>query len=259
MSSTLWSAGRYEQVAQQIAPIAEQVVAAADTLTPLTGCTLVDLACGTGSAAIAAARAGAHVTALDITAELVALGEHKAAAAGVTINWRVGDAAATGLPASSYDAAVSNMGIIFVAPDAQVPELARLLRPGGTLAFSSWVRDTVNPFFDPIIATLGVPPSRGNTPDQWGDQDTAAQRLAAHFDNVTFDPGKIRWRFESHAAAMRFVTAESPMHVDVFNRLGDAQATALTTAFSDALAAHTGDDGTVAFDASYVVITATRR
>lgn len=259
MSSTLWSAGRYEAVAQHIAPIADQVVAAVDARTPVAGCALVDLACGTGSAAIAAARAGAQVTALDITAQLVALGEHKAAAAGLTINWRVGDAAATGLPESSFDAAVSNMGIIFVAPDAQVPELARLLRPGGTLAFSSWVRDTVNPFFDPIIATLGAPPSRGHTPDQWGDQDTAAQRLSEYFDNVQFDAGKIRWRFETHSAALRFVTAESPMHVDIFSRLGDEQATALTTAFSDALAAHTGDDGTVAFDASYVVITATRR
>ena len=177
----------------------------------------------------------------------------------MTIDWRVGDAAATGLPESSYDAAVSNMGIIFVAPDAQVTELARLLRPGGALAFSSWVRDAVNPFFDPIIATLGAPPSRGHTPDQWGEQDTAAQRLSEYFDNVQFDAGKQLWQFESHFAAMRFVTAESPMHVDVFSRLDPEQATGLTTAFSDALAAHTGADGTVSFEASYVVITATRR
>jgi ubiquinone/menaquinone biosynthesis C-methylase UbiE len=259
MSSTLWSAGRYEAVAQQIAPIADQVVAAVGARAPLSGRALVDLACGTGSAAIAAARAGAHVTALDITAELVALGEHTAAAAGVTIDWRVGDAAATGLPESSYDAAVSNMGIIFVAPDAQVTELARLLRPGAALAFSSWVRDTVNPFFDPILATLGAPPNRGNTPDQWGDQDTAAQRLSDYFDHVEFDAGKHRWQFESHSAALRFVTAESPMHVDIFSRLDTDQAAGLTTAFSDALGAHAGADGTVSFDASYVVITATRR
>ncbi|AQA01416.1 SAM-dependent methyltransferase [Mycobacterium sp. MS1601] len=259
MSSTLWSAGRYEAVAQQIAPIAEQVVATLDAKSGLAGSTVVDLACGTGSAAIAAARKGATVTALDITPELVALGEQKADAVGVSVDWRTGDASDTGLPAGSFDAAVSNMGIIFVEPGSQVAELARLLKSGGVLAFSSWVRDSVNPFFDPIVATLGAPPARGYSPDQWGDQAVAGQRLAADFDEVSFQLGKHPWRFESQAAALAFVTDESPMHVDIFSRLDADKSAALRTAFSDALETQTGADGSVAFDASYVVVTARRR
>nr|WP_308212970.1 hypothetical protein [Mycolicibacterium vanbaalenii] len=53
-SPSLWSAGRYDAVGQRIAPIAEQVVDALDRRQPLRGAAVVDLACGTGSAALAA-------------------------------------------------------------------------------------------------------------------------------------------------------------------------------------------------------------
>jgi SAM-dependent methyltransferase len=259
MSSSIWAAGRYESVAERIASIADTVVAAVDSRRPLSEAAVVDLACGTGSAALAAARLGARVTAVDITTDLLEIGESKARAAGLTVDWRTGDAADTGLPDATADAVVSNMGIIFVEPQRQVTELARLLKPGGILGFSSWVRDTVNPLFDPIVAVLGTPPARGFTPDQWGDTDIATDRLATQFDAVEFAPGKLTWRFDSHAGALSFVTQESPMHVDIMARAEPAQRDALRSAFSDALAAQADDGGGVSFDASYVVVTAIRR
>ena len=72
--------------------------------------------------------------------------------------------AETGLPSGSFDAAVSNMGTIFVEPTRQVVEVARLLKPGGVLGFSSWVPDPDNPFFSPIVAVLGPPPAVGLLP-----------------------------------------------------------------------------------------------
>ena len=96
---------------------------------------MADLACGTGSAALAAAAAGARVTGVDVTPELIAIGAHKAEKPGRPITWVTADAADTGLPGGSFDAVVSNMGIIFVEPTRQVAEIARLLKPGGVLAF----------------------------------------------------------------------------------------------------------------------------
>ena len=151
---------------------------------------MADLACGTGNAALAAAAAGARVTAVDVTPELIAIGAQKAEAAGHSITWVTADAADTGLPGGSFDAVVSNMGIIFVEPTRQVAEIARLLRPGGVLGFSSWVRDPDNPFFSPIVAVLGPPPSSGYSPDQWGEADTVTDRLAADFDDVEIEPGQ---------------------------------------------------------------------
>lgn len=259
MTSSLWSAGRYEAVAERISAVAAEVVAAADRRRNLRGATVVDLACGTGSAARSAARLGAHVTALDITAELIEIGARCAQAEGLSVDWRTGDAADTGLPAGGFDVGVSNMGIIFVEPQSQVAELARLVKPAGVLSFSSWVRDTVNPFFDPIVTVLGAPPVSSHRPDQWGQPEIATERLGGDFDDIDFANGVLTWRFASHAAAMTFVTAESPMHVDIMGRVEAAQRDALTTAFSEALAAHVGEDGAVSFDASYVVVTAIRR
>lgn len=256
-SPTIWAAGRYESVARRIAPIAEEVVDALQRRRPLRDATLVDLACGTGNAALAAVARGARVTGVDITPELMALGAQKDGGGSVT--WVAADASATGLPDAAFDAAVSNMGIVFVEPSAQVAEIARLLSPGGALAFSTWVRTDDNPFFDPIVAVLGVPPGSGYRSDEWGDPDIAAARLAAEFEDVTFQPGTHTWEYASHAEAMRFVTDESPAHVDVLARVPDPQRDALVAAFDEAMRCHVDDRGRVAFDTPYAVVTATRR
>jgi SAM-dependent methyltransferase len=254
---TSWSTGRYESVAEQIAPIADEVVAAADRCAPLADTDVVDLACGTGSAALAAHARGARVTAVDITAELVAQAQRKAADRSIT--WLMADASATGLPDRAFDAAISNMGIIFVEPAAQVAELRRLLKPAATLAFSSWVCSGVNPFFTPIVDVLGPPPAADHAPDQWGDEDVITARLGDGFDDIGVSAGAHTWRFPSVAAAVRFVTEQSPMHVSVFDMLDPNARERLRGAFEAAMRSHADDAGAVAFDAPYVVVTARRR
>lgn len=257
-SGTDWSAGRYESVAEHIAPIGLEVVAVADRRAPLRGAAVVDLACGTGTAALAAADRGAVVTGVDLTPELLALGEQKASAAGHSITWLAADASATGLPTQAFDAAVSNMGIIFVDPSAQVAEFERLLKPGATLAFSSWIRDPDNAFFRPIVEVLGPPGPAAFTPDQWGERDTIAERLSPGFRGIEIENGMHTWRFPSTDLAMAFMTRESPIHVSLFGALGTEQRDALIAAFEDTLRSHADGDG-VRLVAPYVVVTALRR
>jgi len=254
----LWSAGRYEAVGDRIAVIAADVVETADRRAPMRGAAVVDLACGTGAAAISAAAKGAEVTAVDITAVLIEQGRNRAGAAGVPIDWVIADAADTGLPSAAFDSAVSNMGIVFVDPARQVGELARLLRPTGTLVFSSWVRSRANPLFDPIVATLGPPPATRFRPDEWGEPDLVAERLGPDFTDIEIHHGEFAWEFSSLAAVLRFLTDESPMHVDIFAR-AEAHRHRLAAAFEDALAPHVGGDGAVRFFSPYAVIAATRR
>lgn len=255
-SPSIWSAGRYESVAEQIAVIAGEVVDAVAHRLPLRDAALVDLACGTGNAALAAVAHGARVTAVDITPELLEIAAAKPAGGSVT--WLTADAAATGLTTGAYDAAVSNMGIIFVEPVSQVAELGRLLRAGGILGFSAWSRGEANPFFDPIIEVLGPPSTSAYSADQWGDPAIVADRLSADFDDVDVVAGPFTWHFDSLESAVGFVTGESPMHVNVFRYIGDARER-LTAAFEAAFAAHADETGRVAFDAPYVVVTARRR
>jgi ubiquinone/menaquinone biosynthesis C-methylase UbiE len=258
-SPQIWSSGRYEAVAELIAPIAAEVVAAVERHLRLRDATLVDLACGTGSSALAAAARGARVTAVDITPELVEIGRKKADAAGQAITWLTADASDTGLPARSFDAAASNMGIIFVEPTRQVAEFGRLLKAGGVLAFSSWVPDPGNPFFSPLVEVLGPPPASGFSPDQWGDPSTITARLAADFDDVQIEHRSHTWQFASLDAAQHMVTQESPMHVSVLGNVDAAVRDRLLAAFEAALRGHTDENGGVSFDAPYVVVTARRR
>ncbi|TPG34508.1 class I SAM-dependent methyltransferase [Mycolicibacterium hodleri] len=258
MNASPWAAGRYESVAERIVSIAERTVDAADRRQPLRGSALVDLACGTGSAALAAAARGAKVTGVDLTADLIRIAQEKATRAGHAVSWVTADAADTGLPESSYDAAVSNMGIIFVDPDQQVGEIRRVLKPHGVLAFSSWVRAASNPFFDPIVAVLGAPPPKGFSPDQWGERTTVTRRLFEGFTDVEIDEGTFSWEFASVEAALRFLEHESPMHVDIFRRVDPTQRERLRAGFRDALTPH-ADDTLVSFDTPYVVVSAIRR
>jgi SAM-dependent methyltransferase len=258
-SPTIWSAGRYEVVAERIARIATEVIDAVERRLPVRDAVLVDLACGTGNAALAAAARGARVTAVDITPELIAIGARKAEVAGRSVAWVTADASDTGLPGRSFDVVVSNMGIIFVEPVGLAAEISRLLKPGGGVGFSSWVHGPANPFFSPIIEVLGPPPPSGYSPDQWGDPDTITARLAADFDDIDIETGRHPWRFESVDAGMHFLTRESPLHVDMFGRVDADQSERLLAGFQSALRAHADADGRVAFDAPYVVVTARRR
>jgi SAM-dependent methyltransferase len=260
-SPTIWSSGRYEAVAERIAPIATEVIDAVERRLPVRDAMLVDLACGTGNAALAAAARGARVTGVDITPELVAIGASKADAAGRSVAWVTADASDTGLPARSFDAVVSNMGIIFVEPVSLVAEISRLLKSGGVVGFSSWVHDPLNPFFTPIIDVLGPPPASGYSPDQWGDPDMITARLVTDFDDIDIDieQGLHTWQFESLEAAVHFLTHESPLHVDVLGRVDTAQRRRLVAGFAAALQAHARVDGRVSFDAPYAVVTARRR
>lgn len=253
---SIWSAGRYEAVAQRIAPISAQLVETVDRLRPLDGAVVADLACGTGNAALAAAAAGAQVTGVDLTPELLAIAADKAG--GDAVQWVAADASATGLPDAGFDAVVSNMGIIFVEPVSQIAEIVRLLRPGGFLGFSSWVRDGDNPFYNPIIDVLGAPPAAQYTPDQWGEPDIVTTRLSDDFDEIFFDNGTHAWQFGSVQDAVVFVTDESPMHVDLFTRSDEDTRVHLTEAFTEAFERYATADG-VTFDASYAVVAARRR
>ena len=258
-SPPIWSSGQYEAVALRIAPIATEVVDAVERRLPVCDAMLIDLACGTGNAAFVAAARGARVTAVDITPELIAIGARDAAAAGRSIAWVTADASDTGLPGASFDAAVSNMGTIFVEPVGMVAEMSRLLKPGGAVGFSSWVRDPANPLFTPIVEVLGPPPRPGYSPDQWGESETITARLAPDFDDIEIQRGWSTWHFESVAAGMHFLTSESPSHVDLFNRVDAEQGDRLRAAFQSALEAHADVDGRVSYEAPYVVVTARRK
>ncbi|WP_147916836.1 class I SAM-dependent methyltransferase [Ruania zhangjianzhongii] len=104
-----------------------------------TGTRLLDVACGSGALAIPAARAGATVTAVDISPQMIELLSTRARAAGLTVDARVLDAHALDLPDDAFDVSVSQNGVTMSARLGRcLTEMARVTRPGGTVLVAAF-------------------------------------------------------------------------------------------------------------------------
>jgi SAM-dependent methyltransferase len=134
-----WGEGRYEHVAPQLLPAAERVV---ERLAPQPGEHVVDVGCGTGNAALVAARRGARVTGVDPAARLLELAEAAARAEGLDAEFLQGEAASLPIRDGAADAVLSVFGVIF-APDAErsAAELARVTALDGRIGLSAWLPD----------------------------------------------------------------------------------------------------------------------
>jgi SAM-dependent methyltransferase len=132
---------------------------------------VLDVACGTGNAAIRAAEAGAQVTALDLTPELLRAGERLAEEAGLSIDWVEGDAEDLPFPDASFDVVLSTFGCMFAPRHAvAAAELARVLRPGGRLALFTWT-GAMAAFFDGLDRYLPPLPPFAAPAGLWGSEE----------------------------------------------------------------------------------------
>ena len=150
---------------------------------------VLDVACGTGVVAITAARLGARVTGLDLTSELLEMALRNAELAGVEIDWHEGDVEKLPFEDATFDVVLSQFGHMFAPrPDIAIAEMLRVLKPGGTLGFSTWPPDEfVGRTFALISRYLPPPPPGVAPPGQWGDPNVVAERLSAKVQDITFD------------------------------------------------------------------------
>src|SRR5690349_23811626 len=132
MTSTIWATGDYPAVVTDV--IGEMGPALVDACGVGPGQRVLDVAAGTGNAAIPAALRGAEVTASDVTPELLAIGERIAADQGAKLTWQVADAQALPYPDNEFDAVLSCVGVMFAPRHrATADELVRVCRPGGRI------------------------------------------------------------------------------------------------------------------------------
>jgi SAM-dependent methyltransferase len=134
---------------------------------------VLDVACGTGNAALRAAQAGGRTIALDLTPELFDAGRVLAAEAHVEIDWVEGDAEALPFDDESFDVVLSTFGVMF-APRHQVTadELVRVLKPGGRFGLANWAPDSAQGDFFRLMGEYAPPPPPFMEPPLlWGNED----------------------------------------------------------------------------------------
>jgi len=167
----MWASGDYGRLADDLLlPLGETLVNAIG-IGP--GQRVLDVASGTGNAAIPAARTGADVVASDLTPELLDAGRERADREGVRLSWEVADAEHLPYPDAAFDAVFSSIGIMF-APFHQdaADELVRVCRPGGRVGVASW---TPEGFVGRMLITLKPyappPPEGAQPPPLWGQEE----------------------------------------------------------------------------------------
>ena len=204
------------------------------------GTRVLDVAAGSGNAAIPAALAGAEVVASDLTPELFDVGRAEAAERGAVLDWVEGDAEALPFPDQDFDTVISCVGVMFAPHHQQsADELIRVCRPGGTIGLLSW---TPEGFVGQLFATMKPyappPPPGAQPPPLWGSEQHVRDLLAERVTDVVAQrktvlikrfskPADFREYFKTHygptIAVYRFI-ADDPQRVAQLDRDIDALA-----------------------------------
>jgi SAM-dependent methyltransferase len=190
----MWALGDYPAVAADVIPTLGATLVAACNVGA--GERVLDVAAGTGNAAVPAALAGADVVASDLTPELFIDGRARAVARGADLSWVEADAEALPFADSEFDVVLSCVGVMF-APHHQTAadELVRVCRTGGRIGLLSW---TPEGFIGQMFATMKPfappPPPGAQPPPLWGDPNHVQALLgdrvtavAARRETVTVD------------------------------------------------------------------------
>lgn len=181
----MWSLGDYPKVAAEIIPdLGKKLVEACEVKQ---GDRVLDVAAGSGNAAIPAAATGASVIACDLTPELLEAGREHATQLGVTLEWREADAEALPFADNEFDVVVSCVGVMF-APRHQLcaDELLRVCRPGGTVGLLNWTPEGfIGEMFTTMKPYSPPPPPGSQPPPLWGSEDHFRDLFADRVESVT--------------------------------------------------------------------------
>jgi ubiquinone/menaquinone biosynthesis C-methylase UbiE len=248
-----WSAGDFDAIATRIWGVGTDLV---ERVGVNSGERVLDVACGTGNAAIPAALAGGQVTGLDITPELFEDGRRRAADSGVEIEWVEGDAQDLPFDDASFDVVVSTFGCMF-APDHKraASEIVRMLKPGGRFGVAAWnPAGAIGQFFMTIAKHAPPPPEGFQPPPLWGVRDHVSELFEGTGVEPRFTDTSVHWRFDSIDEMVdEYGTKFGPIVV-LRSTLDEAGWEALAGDLHETFEKLThAEDGGVAFDGEYLI------
>jgi SAM-dependent methyltransferase len=252
-----WASADYAAVAALIVPMAEGLAQHAGLRA---GDRVLDVATGSGNAALAAARCGCEVTGIDYVPALLERGRARAAAEGLEIEFAEGDAEDLAFPDASFDAVLSCLGVMFTPGQEQAAaELVRVCRPGGTIGLVNW---TPTGFIGQLLRTVGrhVPPPAGvRPPTQWGTEERLGELLGEAVSRLDVRRRAFVFRFRSpDDFASFFRDRYGPVH-KAFGALDEPGRERFHADLTALAREHDQEEGpSVAIPAEYLEVVATR-
>ena len=253
-----WMAGDYSSVAALTKSAANDFI---DRRQIKPNMQVLDVACGNGNLSIPAAKAGAAVTGVDISPNLLDQARARATREKLNIRFEEGDAENLPVAAGAFDLIVSMFGAIFAPrPDLVAAELRRVCRSGGQIAMANW---TPSGFIGAVFRATAkhvAPPAGVPSPLQWGDEATVRERLGADVKDlqVTRRLAQLKFPF-SISETVDFYRVHYGPTLKAFAGLGETAQAALRRDLEDLYAQHNdARDGTTCIAAEYLEVVGTR-
>ena len=199
-NKALWEKGDFTRIAETMRKSGDAFV---ETLGVGEGMDVLDLGSGDGTTAVPSAQRGANVLGVDISEPLVAAGNARAKALGLTnLTFQEGDAShLDDLADDSFDLAVTMFGAMFAPrPFDVAKELVRVTRPGGRIVMGNWIAGdpTLVAQLLRISGAYSPPPPEGFiSPVTWGVESDVTERFTAAGapeDAISFE--RATWRFD---------------------------------------------------------------
>jgi SAM-dependent methyltransferase len=188
----MWASGDYAKLAVElVSPLGPVLVQATGIAR---GDRVLDVAAGTGNAAIPAAETGASVVASDLVPELLEQGSRLAAERGVDLEWREANAHELPFGDDEFDVVMSSIGVMF-APFHQLAagELVRVCKPGGRIGLISWTPEGhIGQLWAAMKPYAPAPPTGAQPPPLWGQEDHVRALLGDRVTDVVAERRMLR-------------------------------------------------------------------
>jgi SAM-dependent methyltransferase len=258
MQQKTWSEGDFAMVAGIVMMVAEELAEALDIVPDER---VLDVACGSGNGAIAAARrAWGNTVGADFVPSLLERGRERAAADRLDVDFVEADATDLPFADGEFDVVISIFGAMFAADQERAAaELLRTCRPGGRIGMANWVPDGEIGQMFMTIAKHAPPPPGVPSPLGWGTEDRLRELFGGGIADLRVERKRSRQTFRSADHWLEFFrTYFGPTKV-AFERVGPDGEEALAADLRSFLeAGNKGGDRGLVLEPEYLQVVATR-
>jgi ubiquinone/menaquinone biosynthesis C-methylase UbiE len=254
----IWSKGDFAMVANIVYHVSENL---AEALSLVPDERVLDVACGSGNGAIAAARRtwGGTVGA-DYVPALLERGRERAAAERLEVEFVEADAQNLPFEDASFDVAMSIYGAMF-APDQPktASELLRVVKPGGRIGMCNWTPEGAVGAMFKTIAKHAPPPPGVESPLLWGTEEGLRRLFGDGVSDLRIESRISRQPFRSVDHYIEFFRTYFGPTQMAYERVGPEGEQALTDDLRAFLEAeNTAGDRALVLEAEYLEVIATR-
>jgi len=253
-----WASGDYHMIGTQILLVSEMLIEALDVHSTES---VLDVATGSGNAAMAAARRGCAVVGIDYVPSLLDRARRRTEAEGLTADYIEADAEALPFADASFDVVTSVFGAMFAPDQVQTAnELARVTRPGGRIGL---VAHTPDGFIGQLFKTNArhvAPPPGLASPVLWGTEERLAELFADDVAEMRVEKRMFAFRYPSPTAYVEYWRTFYGPTMKTFQAVGAEGRQALE---DDLLALikrfNRADDGTMVVPSEYLEVVIVKR